>query len=280
MNKVSIAVPSYNYARFLPACLTSIKMQSHSNYEVLIADGGSNDGSLDIIHQFCKDDNRFRLISTEDRGQADAISKAFSQASGDILCFLNADDCYLCNDALSQVVDAFDNYHAVKIVSFGGYFIDADDFWLKPVRYRYHPFDGFHLMPYRTAVLQPATFWKKEIYQAIEWPKHFNYVFDVVFFYKVYRNYSWLELTKPVAGYRLHGDNKSMSIRVDRIKELAAFEKIKFGEHSFRARYLNLIAFVVKNLERFGSVGLKISKKIYWLVNTMAFLSCYRLPSI
>jgi len=59
-------------------------------------------------------------------------------------------------------------------------------------------------MPCRTAVLQPATFWKKEVYDAIEWPREFNFVFDVVFFYAAYQKFSWLELTKPVTGYRLH----------------------------------------------------------------------------
>ena len=111
--KISIAVPSYNYARFLEACLGSIKQQDYINYEVLIADGGSNDGSLEIIRHYCDEDERFQLISTEDNGQADSIFKAFQQASGDILCFLNADDSYLCKDALSNIVEAFNNYDKI-----------------------------------------------------------------------------------------------------------------------------------------------------------------------
>jgi len=63
--KISIAVPSYNYARFLEACLGSIKQQDYINYEVLIADGGSDDGSLEIIRHYCDEDDRFQLISTE-----------------------------------------------------------------------------------------------------------------------------------------------------------------------------------------------------------------------
>ena len=96
--KLSIAVPSYNYVQFLEVCLSSIQQQDYRDFEVLIADGGSKDGSLDIIRRFCDTDTRFRLVSTSDQGQADAISKAFAYASGDILCFLNADDCYLDND--------------------------------------------------------------------------------------------------------------------------------------------------------------------------------------
>lgn len=278
--KVSIAVPSYNYAKFLDACLSSIQGQSYTNFEVLIADGGSNDGSLEIIHRFCKDDDRFKLVSTEDSGQSDSIFKAFQLASGDIFCFLNADDCYLCNDAFNEVVNTFNHYNDIKILSFSGYYIDAGGFWIKKINYRYHPFDGFHLMPYRTAVLQPATFWKKEVFLSNEWPKSFNYVFDVVFFYMAYQKYAWLELPKPVAGYRLHGENKSMNVKANRVFELAEFEKIKFGQRSLRAFYLNLIGYVVVVFEKFGSIGMKLSKLLYVLVNGLAYITCYRLPSI
>lgn len=278
--KISIAVPSYNYARFLEACLDSIKQQSYNNYEVLIADGGSNDGSLEIIRRYCDEDNRFKLVSIKDNGQADSILKAFRNATGDILCFLNADDSYICKDTLSSVAEAFINHESVQIISFGGYYLDVNGKLIKPINYRYHPMDSFSLMKYRTAVLQPATFWKSEVYELIEWPSNFHYVFDVVFFYAAYQKFSWLELAKPVAGYRLHGDNKSMTVRAGRIMELAMFEQIKFGQHSFRVYYLKLISVLIKGLEKTGYIGTKLSKIIYMIVNALAFISCYRLPSI
>ena len=278
--KISIAVPSYNYARFITACLDSIHQQMHQEFEVLIADGGSNDGSLEIINQFCANDSRFRLVSSSDEGQAHAIYKAFTHASGDVLCFLNADDCYLSSDALSHVVEAFDHYQTVDVVSFGGYYLDAYGRWLRPINYRYHPLDGFHLMPYRTAVLQPATFWRAKVYDSCDWPLQLNFVFDVVFFYRAYKKYSWLELPKPIAGYRLHGNNKSMWVKSARIRELADFEVIKFGKNSLRAFYLRCIAWIVSLFERLGKLGLYCSKVVYLLVNGLAYLTCYRLPSI
>lgn len=278
--KISIAVPSFNYARFLEACLGSILQQDYINFEVLIADGGSTDGSLEIIQRYCSDDKRFRLVSQGDSGQADAIEKAFQHASGDVLCFLNADDCYLCKDVLSNVVETFGNYDAIQLLSFGGCYIDADGSWVKPIHYRYHPLDGFHLMPYRTAVLQPATFWKREVYEAIEWPREFHFVFDVVFFYAAYQKFSWLELTKPIAGYRLHGNNKSMSVRAARVMELAAFERIKFGHSSIRAFYLSLIGTLVNVFEKLGPFGVKLSRLLYLTVNGLAYVTCYRLPGI
>jgi glycosyltransferase involved in cell wall biosynthesis len=278
--KISIAVPSYNYARYIDACLLSIKQQDYKNFEVLIADGGSNDGSLDIIQQYCEEDDRFRLISQEDKGQADAIYKAFQNATGDILCFLNADDCYLSDDALSSVFKVFLENPQIGLVSFGGYYLDAEGEKIKLINYRYHPLDGFHMMKYRTAVLQPATFWKREVYNAIAWPREFHFVFDVVFFYAAYQKFTWLEISKPLAGYRLHGDNKSMSVRTGRIVELAAFEKIKFGQGSMRAYYLSLIGKLIRTFDKLGIIGAKISKLIYFVVNSLAYITCYRLPSI
>lgn len=278
--KISIAVPSYNYARFLGACLNSILMQDYEEFEVLIADGGSNDGSLEVIDRFCAQDKRFRLVSTSDQGQASAIKKAFDLATGDILCFLNADDCYLCEDALRSVVEAFDAYPSVDVLSMGGYFLNADGRWMRPVKYRYHPLDGFHLMRYRTAVLQPATFWRGKVYENIGWPTQFHFVFDVVFFYAAYQKYSWLELGKPVAGYRLHGENKSALVMSARINELAQFEEVKFGPNSFRAFYLSVIGAVAQTLEKFGTVGDSLKRALYRLVNTLAFVSVYRLPGI
>jgi len=278
--KITVAVPSYNYGQYIEACLSSIQKQRYDNFEVLIADGGSTDLSLKIIQQFCEKDERFRLVSTEDDGQADAVQRAFSQASGDIFCFLNADDCYLSLSAFDDVVDTFKSYQNINIVSFSGYFIDKAGKMIKKINYRYHSLDGFHQMRYRTAVLQPGTFWKRDVYESQAWPSEFHFVFDVVFFYQAFEKYSWLELSKPLAGYRLHGENKSLTIRSERIDELASFEAIKFSKSSFRVKYLHSIAAMMRGCEKLGGMSQALKKFIYLVVNSLAYLTVYRLPSI
>ena len=278
--KVSIAVPSYNYAQFLGECLESIRMQDYNDFEVLIADGGSTDGSLEIIRQFCLLDGRFRLMSTVDRGQSDAIMKVFADGTGDLFCYLNADDCFICSDALSSAVSAFANYPKADIVNFNGYYIDSSNNYLRPVKLRYHPLDSVGLMKYRTAVLQPATFWRRIVYEKLPMLTDSHYVFDSVFFYQAYTNFSWLELSKPLAGHRLHGTNKSLRIIPERIKELAKFEEIKFGVWSFRAMYLHLISLIVFMFSKIPVVGGLLNRIVYLCVNTISFLSYYRMPSI
>lgn len=278
--KISIALPSYNYAPFLGECLKSIRMQDFNDYEVLIADGGSTDGSLEIINQFCLLDSRFRLVSTKDSGQSDGIVKVFAVATGDIFCFLNADDCFICTDALNSVVDAFANYPAADVVNFTGYYIDAKNKYLKPVKLRYHPLDNIRLMKYRTAVLQPAVFWRRIVYETVPMLTDSHYVFDAVFFYQVYTKFSWLELSKPVAGHRLHGANKSLRINSERIKEIAKFEELKFGTWSLRAMYVHLISLIVLVFNKIPIVGGVLSRIVYLCVNSVSFLSCYRIPGI
>jgi glycosyltransferase involved in cell wall biosynthesis len=278
--KISVAVPSYNYARFLPACLDSIRQQQHEDFEVLIADGGSTDGSIEIIQSYCEADSRFRLVSRQDKGQADAIRQAFAEASGEILCFLNADDCYLNDRVFNTVLETFERQPGVSVASYGGYYLDADGRRIKRINYRYHPLDGFHWMRYRTAVIQPATFWLKHVYDEAGWPSNFHFVFDVVFFYNTYLHYQWAESDVSVAGYRLHGDNKSMSVRSRRVMELAAFEEIKFGVGCFRARYLRLVGRLVERTEGRGAAGELLSRGLYVLINSLAFLSFYRMPGI
>jgi glycosyltransferase involved in cell wall biosynthesis len=92
--KISILIPSYNKARFITATLKSIFDQKYKNIEVIIQDGGSTDGTLGIIKKYAK---RYPIIweSKRDKGQLDAINKGLKKATGLVLTFINADDCYM-----------------------------------------------------------------------------------------------------------------------------------------------------------------------------------------
>jgi glycosyltransferase involved in cell wall biosynthesis len=88
MPKVSIVTPSFNQARYLPLTLQSIREQDYPDIEHIVVDGGSTDGTLEIL----RGAPGIRWVSERDRGQVDALNKGFQMCTGEILAWLNSDD--------------------------------------------------------------------------------------------------------------------------------------------------------------------------------------------
>lgn len=93
--KISIVIPSYNKVKYIEKTLQSIVTQKNASFEVLIQDGGSTDGTLDIIKKYAKKyPTLISYVSKKDGGQLDAINKGIKKAKGEIVTFINADDVY------------------------------------------------------------------------------------------------------------------------------------------------------------------------------------------
>jgi glycosyltransferase involved in cell wall biosynthesis len=104
--KVSLITVVYNAANTLPRCIDSVISQNHPDIEYIIIDGGSTDGTLQIVDQYR--DFVSVIISEPDKGIYDAMNKGITRATGDIVGTLNADDTLADNDVLAAVARSFE----------------------------------------------------------------------------------------------------------------------------------------------------------------------------
>lgn len=102
--KISIITPSFNQAQYLEQTIDSVLSQDYPSLEYIIIDGGSTEGSVDIIKKYEK--HLAYWISEPDNGQSHAINKGVQRATGDVINWLNSDDYYQ-SGALKVVADAF-----------------------------------------------------------------------------------------------------------------------------------------------------------------------------
>lgn len=107
--RISIIVPSFNQAEYLPATLDSIFSQDYAVHEVIVADGASTDGSVDVIKQYAARFPALQWLSEPDDGPADAVNKGLARVTGDVIGIQNSDDIYY-PGAFRMIADALDKH--------------------------------------------------------------------------------------------------------------------------------------------------------------------------
>ena len=101
--KISVITPSYNSAASIERAIRSVLEQDYANYEHIIVDGGSTDGTVEILKKY----GHLKWVSEKDRGQVHALNKGFAMSTGEVIVYLNADD-HFCEGAFSAVIPHFD----------------------------------------------------------------------------------------------------------------------------------------------------------------------------
>lgn len=109
--KVSVIAPVYNVATYLPQCIKSIQNQSHRNLEIILVDDGSIDNSGNIADCFAEEDSRIKVIHKQNSGVSAARNTGIDAATGDYVCFVDADD-YVASDYVEYFLELALQYDA------------------------------------------------------------------------------------------------------------------------------------------------------------------------
>ncbi|MBI4732676.1 MAG: glycosyltransferase [Chloroflexi bacterium] len=204
---VTVVTPSYNQASFLEATIRSVLEQDYPRIEYFIMDGGSTDGSLDIIKKYAP-----RLagwVSEKDKGQTDAINKGFARATGEILAWLNSDDTYELG-AVREAVEFLCGRPEIGMVYGEANYIDENGRVIG--RFPAAQTDYTRLRRGYVHIPQQASFWRADLWKKIgPLDPSFYFAMDYDLWVRLARISTLQYLPGQVwANFRLHAGGKSV----------------------------------------------------------------------
>jgi glycosyltransferase involved in cell wall biosynthesis len=215
---VSIITPSFNQVDFIEETILSVINQDYPNIEYIVIDGGSTDGSQEIIEKYAE---RLAFWTSEpDKGQADAINKGFQRATGEIVAWLNSDDMYMAG-AIRQAVEALKANPQVGLVYGNGLMIDASGQLLDP--HSYQAYDVLDLICF-DVILQPTVFMRRSALEEADFlGEEYHLVLDHELWIRIASKYPILHVPSYWAVERTHVDAKTVAQAAGWVDEAQRF---------------------------------------------------------
>lgn len=212
--KISVVMPSFNSVDFIERSIRSVVEQDYSNTELFIKDGGSDDGTIEIIKRYSKKYPRIiKWQSRKDKGQTDAINIGMKKISGDILTYLNADDVYM-EGSLKKVGEYFHKNPKTMWVYGKCNIIDGYDKEIRPWITQYKNFwmrnYSYITLLVLNYISQMGVFWRKEASEKIgSFDSIQHYVMDYDYWLRLGEKYKPGFINEYLASFRIVPQTKS-----------------------------------------------------------------------
>jgi hypothetical protein len=225
---VTIVVPTFNRAAWLPGAIDSVLEQDHDDLEVLVVDDGSGDGTAAILERYAAahDPGRFRALNQSNSGQAVAINRGWQEARGDLVGYLSDDD-RLLSGAVGRLAEALEGRPEAAIAYPGYHVIDGDGAVLDTIRpIEYTPRAAFR--QHDTVIGPGALIRKAAIAGDDGWEPEFRWMGDFVLWIKLASKGAAIRLPEPLALWRRHPEAATTQASKEHAHEhLLVFERAR-----------------------------------------------------
>ena len=231
--KFSIIVPTLNSKIYLDKCLRSILNQTYKNFEIIVVDGGSNDGTIDYLKSY---GDKIKWISEIDEGQADAINKGIKMSNGNWITWQNSDDYYSDDNALLMFSDAIKSNPSKKLFVGNINLVDKSCRILRDVKY-FKP--SFYSLLYEGMTLtNQSSVWSSALNIELGMLKNLKINFDYEWYLRILKNYPdcGFHINHTIGCFRLHKLQKTQN---QNLEDLTNLKKIK-NQYGYKKNYFYL----------------------------------------
>ncbi|MDD2364864.1 MAG: glycosyltransferase family 2 protein [Desulfuromonadaceae bacterium] len=198
----SIITITYNSERYLSETIASMRMQDYPDYEHIIVDGGSTDGTLDIIRNYAAADSRVRWISEPDHGISDAMNKGVAIANGEFIAHLHSDDYYPDSNVLSAVAKRIINNPDSVWLTGGAFLVGSGGQLLQEIHVRNF---SYRKLVRGNFILHPATFVRRTVFLSLGgFSKKLKYAMDYEFWLRLAKSSAPVPIDLPLVCFRVH----------------------------------------------------------------------------
>jgi glycosyltransferase involved in cell wall biosynthesis len=235
--RISIVTPSFNQGEFIERTIRSVLLQGYPNLEYIIMDGGSTDGSVEIIRKY--EPWLTYWVTEADRGQAHAINKGFHRATGEILAWLNSDDEYY-PKALHLVAQCFQKQADMELLYGDCKMIDDKDFIIDHLKGR--PGSLVEMLT-RDFIPQPSAFLHRRAWQAVgELDDNLRFIFDHELWIRMMLSgMKFKYVPMPLSRFRWHNVSKSKKNMAEfGFEYLATLERLFQNQQDERFKHIRL----------------------------------------